>query len=128
MRRASSRQGRNSLIYPRRLMTVGAVLRERERAVRLDEVHHMFRRWLGEMYDIDVLDAVLATALGRWTKGDPAWLLIVAGSGDAKTETLEPLAAVGAVVVSTRTSLASTRCTTAEDTSTSARATTFSGG
>lgn len=65
----------------------------------LDGVHEVFRTWLGKGYDRDMLDVVLAAALGRWMRGDPLWLMIVGGSGDAKTETIRTLAAVGAFVV-----------------------------
>jgi hypothetical protein len=82
----------------------GQLRRRAERAENLDQIHQIFRQWLGTLYDTDVLDAVLAAAIGRWMPGDPVWLLVIAGSGDAKTETLEPLAAVGATVVSTITS------------------------
>jgi hypothetical protein len=69
----------------------------------LRQVHGTYKRWLGSGYDIQVLDAVLsATAAGK-LGGDPAWLLVVGGSGRAKTETVSPLAGSGATVVSTIT-------------------------
>ncbi len=67
----------------------------------LGEVHKVFRRWLGDEYDTDVLDAVLAAAAVEKLGGDPTWLLVVSGSGAAKTETVAPLAAAGAHVTST---------------------------
>lgn len=71
-------------------------------AVTLDDVHEVFTRWLGQAYDLDVLDAVLAaTAAGLVLDGDPTNLLVVGGSGAAKTETVSPLAAAGAIVTST---------------------------
>jgi DNA-binding transcriptional ArsR family regulator len=69
--------------------------------VTLDEAHTVFRKWLGDEYDLDVLDAVLATAAVNQLSGDPAWLLVVSGSGAAKTETVAPLEAAGAFVTST---------------------------
>ncbi|WRO41620.1 putative toxin [Mycobacterium canetti] len=61
--------------------------------ISLAEAHTVFRRWLGEDYDTDALDAVLATAaVERFTDGsDPVWLLIVSGPGAAKTETVQAL-------------------------------------
>jgi hypothetical protein len=67
----------------------------------LDEVRAVFRRWLGDEYDLDVLDIVLAVAASEQLSGDPAWLLVVSGSGAAKTETVIPLAGAGALVTST---------------------------
>ena len=65
-------------------------------------VHATFAKWLGPAYDLEVLDAVLAVAAaGLHLSGDPAWLLIVAGSGMTKTETVSPLAAAGAILTST---------------------------
>jgi hypothetical protein len=52
-------------------------------------------------YDIDVLTAVLATAASERLGGDPLWLLVVSGSGNAKTETVQALSGVGAQVTST---------------------------
>jgi hypothetical protein len=65
------------------------------------EVHATFKRWFGEKYDPDVLNAVLATAACHWVTGDPPWLLVIGGPGDGKTETLSTLATAGAMVVST---------------------------
>lgn len=72
------------------------------RVAELDDVHEVFTRWLGKSYDLDVLDALLAaTAAGLVLDGDPTNLLVVGGSGAAKTETVSPLAAAGAIVTST---------------------------
>jgi len=70
----------------------------------LEEVHAVFRRWLGPDYDMDTLDAALAAAASDRLSGDPLWLLIVAGSGNAKTETASSLAGTGAIITSTITS------------------------
>ena len=69
----------------------------------LGEVHDSYRRWFGESYDIAALDAVLCAAAGEHLDGDPAWLLVVGGSGATKTETVAPLQGAGAHVVSTLT-------------------------
>jgi len=67
----------------------------------LDTLYAVFVRWLGKDYDLSVLDAVLCAAAVAQLEGDPAWLLVVSGSGAAKTETVAPLAAAGAHVTST---------------------------
>jgi hypothetical protein len=67
----------------------------------LRETRATFRRWLGAEYDTGALDAALATAAAERLQGDPCWLLVVSGSGAAKTETVMPLAGAGAVIVST---------------------------
>lgn len=67
----------------------------------LEQVHDTFTRWLGLEYDLAVLDAVLCCAAAERLTGDPAWLLVVSGSGAAKTETVAALAAAGAHVTST---------------------------
>jgi hypothetical protein len=69
----------------------------------LEEVHQVYGRWFGENYDLGALDAVLSTAAAERLRGDPCWLLVVSGSGAAKTETVMPLAGAGAVIVSTIT-------------------------
>src|SRR5579862_1054465 len=70
----------------------------------LAAVHDVFTRWLGASYDLDAIDAVLATAAAEQLGGDPLWLLLLSGSGAAKTETVQPLAGAGAIVTSTITS------------------------
>jgi hypothetical protein len=67
----------------------------------LDDVHAIFRRWLGPDYDLDVLDIVLAVAACERLDGDPPWLLVVGGSGDGKTETVCALEGADALIVST---------------------------
>jgi hypothetical protein len=68
---------------------------------RLRAAHNVFRKWLDQEYDMDVLDAVLATAASERLGGDPLWLLVVSGSGNAKTETVQALSGAGAHVTST---------------------------
>jgi hypothetical protein len=70
----------------------------------LAAVHQTFTDWLGPDYDIDALDAVLATGAAEKLTGDPLWLLVISGSGNAKTETVQALAGAGALVTSTITS------------------------
>lgn len=67
----------------------------------LHNCHLVFRHWLGESYDLDALDAVLAVGATGQLGGDPPWLLVVSGSGNAKTETVAALAGVGAYITST---------------------------
>jgi Bifunctional DNA primase/polymerase, N-terminal len=72
--------------------------------VTLAEVHTIFRKWLGKNYDVDAIDAVLATAAAERLAGDPLWLLVVSGPGNAKTETVQSLSGAGGYVTSTITS------------------------
>jgi hypothetical protein len=67
----------------------------------LDDVHNTFRRWFGKGYDIDTIDAVMATAAADRLAGDPLWLLVISGPGNAKTETVQSLTGAGAHVTST---------------------------
>ncbi|OOK78537.1 iclR helix-turn-helix domain protein [Mycobacterium kansasii] len=69
--------------------------------VTLTQAHNVFRRWLGDDYDTDALDAVLATAAVEQLDGDPLWLLLLSGSGNAKTETVQGLDGIGATITST---------------------------
>jgi hypothetical protein len=54
----------------------------------LDDVHNVFRKWFGKGYDIDTVDACMATAAAHQLTGDPLWLLLISGPGNAKTETV----------------------------------------
>jgi len=73
----------------------------RARKYSLVTVHEVFQRWLGEEYDTATLDAMLAVAAAERFSGDPAWLLIISGPGNAKTETVQATSGLGAHVVST---------------------------
>lgn len=64
-------------------------------------MHRTFTAWLGADYDLDAIDAVVAAAAAGRLGGDPAWLLIVGGPGNAKTETVTALRDSGAHIVST---------------------------
>lgn len=78
-----------------------SALGETIKPISFAECHDVFRKWLGDDYDIDALDAVLATAAVEQLDGDPVWLLAISGSGNAKTETVVSLAGIGATIVST---------------------------
>ena len=71
----------------------------------LDACHAVFTKWLGEKYDLDVLDAMLAVCAAEKLPGDPAWLLVISGSGNAKTEVLQATSGINARVVSTISSI-----------------------
>lgn len=70
----------------------------------IEACHKVFRRWLGAEYDTGSLDAVLSVAATDRLGGDPPWLLVISGSGNAKTETVSALAGIGAIITSTITS------------------------
>ena len=67
----------------------------------LADAHAVFKKWLGDEYDLDAASAAIAAAASERLPGDPLWLLIVAGPGGAKTETVQALAGAGAHVTST---------------------------
>ena len=67
----------------------------------LDDVHKVFRKWLGDEYDLDAIDATCAAGASERLAGDPLWLLIISGPGNAKTETVQSLMGAGAHVTST---------------------------
>ncbi|MDO0977178.1 ArsR family transcriptional regulator [Mycolicibacterium frederiksbergense] len=69
--------------------------------VTLAEAHKVFQRWLGTDYDTDALDVVLAAAAVESLTGDPLWMLLISGSGNAKTETVQALDGAGAIITST---------------------------
>jgi hypothetical protein len=66
----------------------------------LDFAHETYIHYFGETYDLEALDIVLAVSAGLQLEGDVAWLLLVAGPATGKTETIQPLAAAGAVMAS----------------------------
>ncbi|WP_245551009.1 hypothetical protein [Nocardia paucivorans] len=67
----------------------------------LAEAHAAFRKWLGAGFDTDALDVALAAAAVERLDGDPLWLLLISGSGNAKTEIVQALGGAGATVTST---------------------------
>ncbi len=76
----------------------------RPATVTLPDAHNVFKRWLGDDYDVAALDAVLAAAAVERLDGDPLWLLLISGSGNAKTETVGAFGDV-ATITSTVTSV-----------------------
>ncbi len=69
----------------------------------LADVHDAYLQWLGDDFDLGALNVVLCAAAAEKLSGDPPWVLVVGGSGAAKTETVAPLTGAGAVCVSTIT-------------------------
>lgn len=70
-------------------------------SMELAGAHSVFYRWLGDDYDTDALNAVLAAAAVERLDGDPLWLLLISGSGNAKTETVQCLDGIRAIITST---------------------------
>lgn len=67
----------------------------------LDECFATFQKWLGAEYDTDAVLVMLAASAVEQLGGDPAWPILISGSGAAKTETVAPFEAAGAIAVST---------------------------
>jgi hypothetical protein len=67
----------------------------------LAEVHTAYLQWLGDDYDLGALNVVLCAAAAEKLSGDPPWVLVVGGSGGAKTESVAPLGGAGAHIIST---------------------------
>jgi hypothetical protein len=63
-----------------------------------------FAQWLGDDYDMAALHAACAAAATSRLPGESVWLLLVSGSGNAKTETVQSLVGANALVTSTITS------------------------
>ncbi|MGI8783376.1 MAG: winged helix-turn-helix domain-containing protein [Acidobacteriota bacterium] len=68
---------------------------------KLEAARLKFREWLGDEYDIAALDMMLCTLAAERLPGDPLWLLLISGSGNAKTETVQAAQGSGAIVIST---------------------------
>jgi hypothetical protein len=51
----------------------------------------VFAKWLGDEYDLDALYFTLAVLAVLAVGGDPLWGLLVSGSGNAKTETVQAI-------------------------------------
>ena len=69
----------------------------------LADVHDAYLEWFGGDYDLGALNVVLCSAAAEKLSGDPPWVLVVGGSGAAKTETVAPLTGAGAITISTIT-------------------------
>jgi hypothetical protein len=67
----------------------------------LTEAERVFRKWFGKLYDLAALHAVLAAAAVERLTGEPLWVMVVAGPGNTKTETVSTLSGIGAQVTST---------------------------
>jgi len=78
-----------------------AAPQEQPQPCTLAEVHASFKKWLGDEYDLDAANAAIAAAASERLAGDPLWLLVIAGPGGAKTETVQSLIGAGAHVTST---------------------------
>jgi hypothetical protein len=59
----------------------------------LDKCHQVFRKWLGDHYDLSLIDAVMvAAAVEQFTDAsDPVWLMVLSGPGNGKTESVVTL-------------------------------------
>jgi hypothetical protein len=66
------------------------------------DAHKLFTKHFGTDYDMQTADATLAVAATNKLKGDPAWLMVISGSGNAKTETVCSASTVdSAIAIST---------------------------
>jgi hypothetical protein len=61
---------------------------------KIADIHELFRKHFGNEYDMQTADAVLAVAATNKLTGDPPWLMIISGSGNAKTETVNSVSKV----------------------------------
>jgi hypothetical protein len=68
----------------------------------IEDIHRLFQKWFGKEYDMETADAVLAVVAAEKLPGDPPWLMIISGPGNAKSETVNSVCGVEhAVAVST---------------------------
>ena len=58
------------------------------------DIHKLFRKNFGNDYDMQTADAVLAAAATNKLAGDPPWLMVISGSGNVKTETVNSVSGV----------------------------------
>lgn len=70
----------------------------------LADAHAVFKKWLGGTYDLAIFDATASAGTAEKLGGDPLWLIVISGSGNAKTETVQSLSGTGAHVTGTITS------------------------
>jgi hypothetical protein len=100
--KADKRPVTNGSAKPETLSPLAATAKaEQVERQSLKQVHAVFKKWLGDDYDIGALNAVLAVAASEKLCGDPAWLLIISGPGNAKTETCQSLSRLSAHIIST---------------------------
>jgi hypothetical protein len=76
-------------------------LRAEDEQTLIEATHNVFRRWLGKDYDVDALDALLCAFASEQLNGDPLWVLLISGPGNAKTETIQAATGIEARIVST---------------------------
>jgi DNA-binding transcriptional ArsR family regulator len=62
--------------------------------ITVDDVHKLFIETYGKDYDMQVADSVLAVAATNKLAGDPPWLMVISGSGNAKTESVNSVSNV----------------------------------
>jgi len=60
----------------------------------IDDVHKLFTEYFGNDYDMQTADATMAVAAANKLDGDPPWLMLISGSGNAKTETVNSISNV----------------------------------
>jgi hypothetical protein len=89
--------------------------------ITIEQAHNVFRRWLGDDYDLDALDALLCAFAAERLDGDPLWMLLISGPVNAKTESVQAASGIHARIVSTLSGEAALLSATAKrDRSTSA--------
>lgn len=62
--------------------------RRKPSAPLLSHCHETFRRWLSDEYDATLVDIILSVAAANILQGRPVWLMIIAGPGTGKTESI----------------------------------------
>jgi hypothetical protein len=70
-------------------------------ACSLDAAHTVFKKWLGDQYDMDTADMTLVALASEKLTGDPLWLLLIGGPGASKTETVQAAEGADALIEST---------------------------
>lgn len=58
---------------------------------KLHELHKVFKKWLGDTVDVQLVNTVLAAMAGNRMKREPIWLMVIATSGAGKTLLLNSL-------------------------------------
>jgi hypothetical protein len=94
--------GNHEHVQVNNVVQLKSVATESTDSVTLGKAHEVFKSWLGDDYDTDALDTVLAAvAVEKFDDdSDPVWLLLVSGSGNAKTETVQALNGINATLAS----------------------------